>query len=249
MCTAGPVQLVQVKVAEASLVMEAGEEASDKSTLEAERSGSPVLVSEADGKYEVHSLTSKITKDMLDPGDVEALEIDDDLLVLSWCALGVPLDGLHLAMIWCALVLDVMYEDPSPAQRIHKDLLDPGGFVTTDGLVQEVQVMLAKVYLVMESSKEDVIFHIGSTATWCDLLGALVKFASLGPRSVWTNQCVLKYACGSRLRLVCYLVCTSFLLGMCSGKSQGAQLMRQPSLMYCLEHGGNVALDGLVGLW
>ena len=117
-------------------------------------------------------LSSKITKDMLDPGGVEASEIDDGecsstylvdsfgsstLLVLSWCALGVPLDGLHLAMIWCALVLDVMYEDPSPVQRIHKDLLDPGGFVTTDGLVQEVQVMLAEAYLVMESSKEDVI--------------------------------------------------------------------------------------------
>ena len=40
----------------------------------------------------------------------------------------------------------------------------------------------------MMSSKEDVIFHIGSTATWCDLLGALVKFASLGPRSVWTSH-------------------------------------------------------------
>ena len=127
------------------------------------------FIHEVDGKYEVHSLTSKITKDMLDPGDVEALEIDDDLLVLSWCALGVPFVGLHLAMIWCALVLDVMYEDPSPAQRIHKDLLDPGGFVTTDGLVQEVQVMLAEVYLVMGSSKEDVIFHVSSTATWCDL--------------------------------------------------------------------------------
>ena len=59
---------------------------------------------------------------------------------------------------------------------------------------------------------------------------SLINFVS-------TNQGVLKYACGSRLRLVCYLVCTSFLLGMCSGKSQGAQLMRQPSLMYCLEHG------------
>ena len=191
MRTAGSVQLVQVKVPKASLVMEADVQWS---------------IHEVDGKYEVHSLTSKITKDMLDPGDVEALEIDDGgcsstlvgsfgsstLLVLSWCALGVPLDGLHLAMIWCALVLDVMYEDPSPAQRIHKDLLDPGGFVTTAGLVQEVQVMLAKVYLVMESSKEDVIFHIGSTATWCDLLGALVKFAYLGPRSVWTSQGVLK---------------------------------------------------------
>ena len=70
MRTAESVQLVQVKVAEASLVMEAGEEAYDVSTLEAERSGSPVLVSEpyvqwfiheVDGQYEVQSLTSKIT--------------------------------------------------------------------------------------------------------------------------------------------------------------------------------------------
>ena len=98
------------------------------STLEAERSSSPVLISEADvlwfihevdGQYEVQSLTLKITKDMLDPGGVEASEIDDGecsstylvdsfgsstLLVLSWCALGVPLVGLHLAKIWCALM-------------------------------------------------------------------------------------------------------------------------------------------------
>ena len=134
-----------------------------------------------------------------------------------------PSDGLHLAMIWCALVLDVMYEDPSPAQRIHKDLLDPGGFVTTAGLVQDVQVMLAEVYLVMMSSKEDVIFHIGSTATWCDLLGALVKFASLGPRSVLTIHGVLPYATDSRLCLVCQWVCTCLhvpVMGMLCGKSQ-----------------------------
>ena len=212
-------------------------------------------------------MTSKITKDMLEPGDVEALEIDEGgcsstclvgsfgsstLLVLSWCALGVPLDGLHLAMIWCALVLDVMYEDPSPAQRIHKDLLDPGGFVTTDGLVQEVQVMLAEVYLVMGSSNEDVIFHISSTATWCDLLGALVKFAFLGPRSVWTSHGVLKYATDSRLHLVCQLVCTCLhvqAMGMCCGKSRGAQLMRQPSLLCCLEHGEMLPWMDLGVLW
>ena len=44
-----------------------------------------------------------------------------------------------------------------------------------------------------------------------------------GSVSVWTNQGVLKYACDSRLRLVCQWVCT-FLhvpaVGMLCGKSQ-----------------------------
>ena len=147
-------------------------------------------------------LSSKITKDMLDPGDVEALEIDDGgcsstclvgsfgsstLLVLSWCALSVPFADLHLAMawcaFWCALELDGMYEDPNLVQRIHKDLLDPGGHVITAGL-QVVQVMLAKVYLVMGFGRED-----DSTAIWWVLLFALVKFASLGPW--WVNDCSL----------------------------------------------------------
>ena len=113
--------------------------------------------------------------------------------------------------------------------------------------MQVVQVMLAEVYLVMGSNKEDVLLF--SMEAWRVLCCALVKFASLGPRSVWTNQCELKYACGSRLRLVCYLVCTSFLLGMCSGKSQGAQLMRQPSLMCCLEHGEMLPWMDLWVLW
>ena len=106
--------------------------------------------------------------------------------MLSWCALGVPFADLHLAMawcaFWCALELDGMHEDPNLVQRIHKDLLDPGGLVITAGL-QVVQVMLARVYLVMGFGRED-----DSTAIWWVLLFALVKFASLGPRSVWTSH-------------------------------------------------------------
>ena len=109
--------------AEGIYKVSAAEEAYNVSTLEAVSSGSPVLVSDADvqwfmhevdGNYEVQRLTSKITKDMLDPGDFEASEIDDGgctyiasvdrfgssaLLVLSWCALSVPLAGLVCILV------------------------------------------------------------------------------------------------------------------------------------------------------
>ena len=105
----------------------------------------------------------------------------------------------------------------------------------TAGSVQVLQVKVAEVYLVMEANEEDVpIFLLGFMEAWWFLWWALVKFASLGLRSVWTSQGVLKYATVSRLHLVCQWVCTCLhvpAMGMCCGKSQGAQLMRQPSLL------------------
>ena len=83
-----------------------------------------------DWRYKNPSRIRRILKDILDPGDVDALEIDDVPLMLSWCALGVPFADLHLAMawcaFWCALELDGMHEDPNLVERIHKYLLDPG---------------------------------------------------------------------------------------------------------------------------
>ena len=210
------------------------------------------------GSMRFKVLSSKITKDMLDPGDVEASEIDDGecsstylvdsfgsstLLVLSWCAFGVPLVGLHLAMICCALKLDVVYEDPNRVRRVHKDLLDPGGLVTTAGLVQEEQVKLAKVYLVMGISKADVAFFLlDSMEAWWVLCWALVKFASLGPRSVSTNQCVVRYASDGRLRLVCQWVRTCLhvpAIRMLCGKSQELTLAAMLDVLF--RTWGNVA--------
>ena len=138
----------------------------------------------------------------------------------------------------CDLAEDGTYKNPNLIQRIMKDMLDPGGLVHPAGTLQVLQVMLAKVYLVVRTNKDDVL--LGSMEAWRVLCCALVKFASLGPRSVWTNQCVLRYASDSRLRLVCQWVCTFIhvpAMGMLCGKSQGAQLMRQPSVVCCLEHG------------
>ena len=133
------------------------------------------------------------------------------------------------ANYWCAHLCELgdvwRYKNPSLVKKIMKDLLDPGEFMFTAGSVQVLQVKVAEVYLVMEANEEDVpIFLLGFMEAWWFLWWALVKFASLEPRSVWTNnQGVLKYACDSRLRLVCQWVCT-FLhvpaVGMVCGKSQ-----------------------------
>ena len=48
-----------------------------------------------------------------------------------------PLANIDFAMewcaAWCALDLDGKYENPNPVQKVLKDMLDPGGLVTTSG--------------------------------------------------------------------------------------------------------------------
>ena len=108
-----------------------------------------------------------------------------------------------------------MYEDSNTVQRIHTDLLAQGGFDITARLVQEVQVKVAEVYLVMEASEDVQIFVLGFMKAWWFLWWALVKFASLRPRSVWTNHGELKYACHSRLGWAYQWVCPFLQLWEC----------------------------------
>ena len=122
--------------------------------------------------------------------------------------------------LWCELGNDWRYKNPSLVKEIMKDLLDPGELMCTAGPVQVVQVKVAKVYLVMETSEEDVqFFLLEFMEAWWFLWWALVKFASLGPRSVWTSQGVLKYAAASRLYWVCPFLHVPAMGKLC-GKSQ-----------------------------
>ena len=115
-------------------------------------------------------------------------------LMLSRQALGVPMvlvcfGVFQCANYWCAHWCELgnvwRYKNPSLVKKIRKDLLDPGEFMFTAGSVQVVQVKVAEVYLVMEANEEDVpIFLLGFMEAWWFLWWALVKFASLEPRSV-----------------------------------------------------------------
>ena len=109
------------------------------------------------------------------------------------------------------------YKNPSPIKMVMKDILDPGGMFATAGPVQVVQFKSAEIYLVVGIYKEDVL--LGFMEAWWFLWWALVKFASLGPRSVLTIHGVLPYAIDSRLRLVCQWVCTCLhvpVMGCCA---------------------------------